>query len=59
MWLRNGQVASFCEHGAVRKYGNNQKMFFNIYHVFYAQYSHQHASVGILAVFRVFLFFFK
>lgn len=59
MWLRNGEVASFCELGAVRKYENNQKMFFNIYYVFYAQCPHQHASVGILAVYRVFPFFLQ
>jgi hypothetical protein len=30
-------------------------MYFNIYGVFYSQYSHQHVSVGILAIFRVML----
>jgi hypothetical protein len=35
-----------------------QKMYFNIYYVFYAQCSEQLASVGIPAIFRVFLFFF-
>jgi hypothetical protein len=56
MWLREGQVARFCEHGAAQKYKNNQKMFFNIYYVFYAQCCHQHASVDIAAIFRAFLF---
>jgi hypothetical protein len=30
-------------------------MHFNIYDVFYTQYSHQHASDGIPAIFRVML----
>ena len=30
-------------------------MFFNIYEVFYSQYSHQHVSAAITAFFRVML----
>ena len=56
MWLRKGQVVRFCEHSALKKYKNNQQMYFNVYCVFYAQCSHQHVSVGILAIFSVFIF---
>jgi len=28
-------------------------MFFNIHYTFYSQYSQQHVSAGILAIFRV------
>ena len=54
MWLRKGQVARFCEHDTVEKYKNNQQMYCGIYAVFYSQCSHQHASVGIPAIFKVF-----
>jgi len=37
------------------KYVNNQQMHFNIYDVFYPQYSCQHVSVGIVVIFRVML----
>ena len=32
---------------------NNQPMHYNIYDVFYWQYSHQHVSAGIPAIFSV------
>jgi len=32
---------------------NNQQMHFNIYDIFYSQYSHQHVLTNILALFRV------
>ena len=37
----------------IEKYVNNQEMRFNNHDVFYSQYSHQHVSAGIPAIFRV------
>jgi hypothetical protein len=37
----------------IQKYINNQKMHFNIYDIFYSQYSHQHISARIPVIFRV------
>jgi len=34
-------------------YVNNQQMCFNIYDVFYSQYSHHHVSAGNPAIFSV------
>jgi len=40
-------------HQSDPKYINNQPMHFNIYDVFYSQYSHQLVSAGIPSIFRV------
>jgi len=37
----------------IQKYVNNQHIRFNIYDVFYSQYSQQPVSAGIPAIFRV------
>jgi hypothetical protein len=37
----------------IQKYINIQQMHFNIYDVVHSQYSHQHVSAGIPAIFRV------
>jgi hypothetical protein len=37
----------------ILKYRNNQQIHLNIYDTFYSQYSHQHVSAGIPAIFRV------
>jgi hypothetical protein len=39
----------------IQKYINNQQIYFNVYDVFYSQFSHQHVSAGIPAIFRVIL----
>jgi len=37
------------------KYINNPQMHFNIYNIFYSQYSHQHVSADIETIFMVML----
>jgi len=37
----------------IQKCINNQHIHFNVYDVFYSQYSQQHVSAGISAIFRV------
>ena len=39
----------------IRNIQTSNKMNFNIFDVFYSQYSHQEVSVGVSAIFRVML----